>query len=225
MAQLLLVEDDVLLGQAVKSALEQDGHAVALVHNAAQAQKLWQAVRFDLCLMDIRLPDGSGLDLCAGFRQARDTPVIFLTANDADEDVVRGFQMGGDDYVTKPFAPEVLRQRVLAVLRRTGGASKIIRYQDLELDLDRQTVRRQGAPIRLTATEWKLLERLARSRGRGLTRTMLLEQIWDVEVSFIDENTLSVHIRRLRQKLEPDPKNPRYVVTVFGLGYTFGEAT
>ena len=87
MAQLLLVEDDVLLGQAVKSALEQDGHAVALVHNAAQAQKLWQAVRFDLCLMDIRLPDGSGLDLCAGFRQARDTPVIFLTANDADEDV------------------------------------------------------------------------------------------------------------------------------------------
>lgn len=159
------------------------------------------------------------------FRQARDTPVIFLTANDADEDVVRGFQMGRDDYVTKPFAPEVLRQRVLAVLRRTGGASQIIRYQDLELDLDRQTVRRQGAPIRLTATEWKLLERLARSRGRVLTRTMLLEQIWDVEGSFIDENTLSVHIRRLRQKLEPDPKNPRYVVTVFGLGYTFGEAT
>ena len=146
-----------------------------------------------------------------------------MYANDADEDVVRGFQMGGDDYVTKPFAPEVLRQRVLAVLRRTGGASQIIRYQDLELDLDRQTVRRQGAPIRLTATEWKLLERLARSRGRVLTRTMLLEQIWDVEGSFVDENTLSVHIRRLRQKLEPDPRNPRYIVTVFGLGYTFGE--
>lgn len=130
MAQLLLVEDDVLLGQAVKSALEQDGHAVALAHNAAQAQKLWQAVRFDLCLLDIRLPDGSGLDLCAGFRQARDTPVIFLTANDADEDVVRGFQMGGDDYVTKPFAPEVLRQRVLTVLRRTGSGAQIIRYQE-----------------------------------------------------------------------------------------------
>ena len=144
MAQLLLVEDDVLLGQAVKSALEQDGHAVALAHNAAQAQKLWQAVRFDLCLLDIRLPDGSGLDLCAGFRQARDTPVIFLTANDADEDVVRGFQMGGDDYVTKPFAPEVLRQRVLTVLRRTGSGAQIIRYQELEIDLERQTVRRQG---------------------------------------------------------------------------------
>lgn len=214
MAQLLLVEDDVLLGQAVKSALEQDGHAVALAHNAAQAQKLWQAVRFDLCLLDIRLPDGSGLDLCAGFRQARDTPVIFLTANDADEDVVRGFQMGGDDYVTKPFAPEVLRQRVLAVLRRTGSGAQIIRYQELEIDLERQTVRRQGETIHLTATEWKLLERLARSRGRVLTRTMLLEQIWDVEVSFIDENTLSVHIRRLRQKLEPDPKNPPLEDTV-----------
>lgn len=224
MAQLLLVEDDVLLGEALKASLEQDGHAVALARSAAQARKLWQAVRFDLCLLDIRLPDGSGLDLCAGFRQARDTPVIFLTANDTDEDIVRGFQLGCDDYVTKPFAPEVLLQRVLAVLRRTGGAPQMIRYQDLEIDLDRQTVRRQGAPIRLTATEWKLLERLARSRGRVLTRNMLLEQIWDVEGSFVDENTLSVHIRRLRQKLEADPKTPRYVVTVFGLGYTFGEA-
>lgn len=215
MAQLLLVEDDVLLGEGVKSALEQDGHAVALAHSAAQAQTLWQAVRFDLCLLDIRLPDGSGLDLCAEFRQTRDTPIIFLTANDADEDVVRGFQMGGDDYVTKPFAPEVLR--------RTRGTAQIVRDQELEIDLERQTVRRQGETIRLTATEWKLLERLARSRGRVLTRTMLLEQIWDVEGSFVDENTLSVHIRRLRQKLEPDPRNPRYIVTVFGLGYTFGE--
>lgn len=224
MAQLLLVEDDALLGEALKASLEQDGHAVALAHSAVQAKKLWQAVRFDLCLLDIRLPDGSGLDLCAGFRQERDTPVIFLTANDTDEDVVRGFQLGCDDYVTKPFAPEVLLQRVLAVLRRTGGASQMIRYQDLEIDLDRQAVRRQGVPVRLTATEWKLLEQLARSRGRVLTRNMLLEQIWDMEGSFVDENTLSVHIRRLRQKLEPDPKNPRYVVTVFGLGYTFGEA-
>lgn len=201
MAQLLLVEDDVLLGEGVKSALEQDGHAVALAHSAAQAQTLWQAVRFDLCLLDIRLPDGSGLDLCAEFRQTRDTPIIFLTANDADEDVVRGFQMGGDDYVTKPFAPEVLR--------RTRGTAQIVRDQELEIDLERQTVRRQGELIRLTATEWKLLERLARSRGRVLTRTMLLEQIWDVEGSFVDENTLSVHIRRLRQKLEPDPRNPQ----------------
>lgn len=223
MAQLLLVEDDALLGEAVKSALEQDGHAVALAQSASQARNLWQAVRFDLCLLDIRLPDGSGLDLCDGFRKIRDTPVIFLTANDRDEDIVRGFQLGCDDYVTKPFAPEVLRQRVLAVLRRTGGASRMIRYQELEIDLDRQVVRRQGETIRLTATEWKLLEQLVRSRGRVLTRNMLLEQIWDVEGSFVDENTLSVHIRRLRQKLEPDPKNPRYVVTVFGLGYTFGE--
>lgn len=223
MAQLLLVEDDALLGEALKASLEQDGHAVALARSAAQAKKLWQAVRFDLCLLDIRLPDGSGLDLCAGFRQERDTPVIFLTANDTDEDVVRGFQLGCDDYVTKPFAPEVLLQRVLAVLRRTGGASQMIRYQDLEIDLDRQAVRRQGVPVRLTATEWKLLEQLARSRGRVLTRNMLLEQIWDMEGSFVDENTLSVHIRRLRQKLEPDPKKPRYVVTVFGLGYAFGE--
>ena len=224
MAQLLLVEDDVLLGEALKASLEQDGHAVALARSAAQAKKLWQAVRFDLCLLDIRLPDGSGLDLCAGFQQERDTPVIFLTANNTDEDIVRGFQLGCDDYVTKPFAPEVLLQRVLAVLRRTGGAPQMIRYQDLEIDLDRQVVRRQGVPVRLTATEWKLLERLARSRGRVLTRNMLLEQIWDMEGSFVDENTLSVHIRRLRQKLEADPKNPRYVVTVFGLGYTFGEA-
>lgn len=223
MAQLLLVEDDILLGEAVKSALEQDGHAVALAQSASQAWNLWQAVRFDLCLLDIHLPDGSGLDLCAGFRKIRDTPIIFLTANDTDEDIVRGFQLGCDDYVTKPFAPEVLRQRVLAVLRRTRGYAQIICFRDLEIDLERQTVRRQGEIIRLTATEWKLLERLVRSRGRVLTRNMLLEQIWDAEGSFVDENTLSVHIRRLRQKLEPDPKNPCYVVTVFGLGYTFGE--
>ena len=215
MERIFLLEDDEALGRGIAMALEGPEQRVIRALSMAEAEKILAAESFNLLILDVNLPDGSGLDLCAEFRQTRDTPIIFLTANDADEDVVRGFQMGGDDYVTKPFAPEVLR--------RTRGTAQIVRDQELEIDLERQTVRRQGETIRLTATEWKLLERLARSRGRVLTRTMLLEQIWDVEGSFVDENTLSVHIRRLRQKLEPDPRNPRYIVTVFGLGYTFGE--
>ena len=215
MKHIFLLKDDETMGRGIAMALTGMDTFVTCRSALTQAREALAEERFDLLILDINLPDGSGLDLCAEFRQTRDTPIIFLTANDADEDVVQGFQMGGDDYVTKPFAPEVLR--------RTRGTAQIVRDQELEIDLERQTVRRQGETIRLTATEWKLLERLARSRGRVLTRTMLLEQIWDVEGSFVDENTLSVHIRRLRQKLEPDPRNPRYIVTVFGLGYTFGE--
>ena len=147
--------------------------------------------------------------------------MIFLTANDTEADVVRGFEAGCDDYITKPFSPAVLRRRVLAVLRRTGR--DVQRLGELEIDLERATVQRNGSAILLTATEWKLLALLVKHRGRVLPRDTLLHEIWDLDGNFIDENTLRVHVRRLRQKLEPDPQHPRYIITVFGVGYTLGD--
>lgn len=219
MAHILLVEDDLLLAEGVGDTLKLDGHTVAIAHTAAGALEFPQ--RFDLYLLDIRLPDGDGLTLSAALRRRRNVPVIFLTADDAEADVVRGFEAGCDDYITKPFSPAVLRQRVLAVLRRTG--SGILRLGELEIDLEKATVRRDGATISLTATEWKLLALLVKQRGKVLPRATLLHEIWDLDGNFIDENTLRVHIRRLRQKLEPDPQHPRYIITVFGLGYTLGD--
>ena len=219
MAHILLVEDDILLAEGVRDALQLDGHTVAIAHTAAGARESAQI--FDLYLLDIRLPDGNGLPLCTALRRQQNAPVIFLTANDTEADVVRGFEAGCDDYITKPFSPAVLWRRVLAVLRRTGR--DVQRLGELEIDLERATVQRNGSAILLTATEWKLLALLVKHRGRVLPRDTLLHEIWDLDGNFIDENTLRVHVRRLRQKLEPDPQHPRYIITVFGVGYTLGD--
>lgn len=183
---------------------------------------------FDLVLLDINLPDGSGLDICRRLRkEGRNDPVIFLTALDTELHEVTGFQAGADDYITKPFSLAVLRERVMAALRRAE------RYQSAEdsvtllkegpftADLEKQSFYRGDEEVLLSKTEQKLLITLMRNKNMVLGRETLMEKVWGNDGDFVDENALSVSIKRLRDKLEEDPRNPRYIQTVYGIGYRF----
>lgn len=225
MYSILIVEDDIIINGGIKVYLEKQGYETVSAYSLNEARNELKKA-FSLVLLDINLPDGSGLDLCAEIRQTSDIPVIFLTANDTEENMIEGFEYGCDDYISKPFSVGVLEQRIKAVLRRSAAQDRntdIFSYKGLSADLKKMSVTANGVPVKLSATEFKLLRLLIKNKGQVLTRGTLLEKIWDCDENYIDENTLSVHIRRLRQKLEPDPKNPQYIITVFGIGYTFGE--
>ncbi len=223
MANILILEDEKSLSDGIKIALKKDGHTIMQSFRCSEAMSYIDK-QFDLYLLDIRLPDGSGLDICREIRKSHTAPVIFLTANDTESDMLCGFSAGCDDYIAKPFSLAVLSKKVAAVLRLAGEVQnrKLFRYKELILDYDKMTASVDGNDCGLTATEYRLLEYMTRNKGRVLTRGMLLENIWDIDGNFIDENTLSVHIRRLRSKLERDAKNPEYIKTVFGIGYSFG---
>lgn len=225
MQKILIVEDDVIICGGVKVYLENKGYRADCAYSATEARKALQS-RYSLVLLDINLPDENGLLLCKEIRQKGNTPVIFLTANDTEEDMILGFRHGCDDYIAKPFSIELLYQRIMAVLRRAQSMSEgeIFSYEDLTVDFGRMQVMKNGTPVKLSATEFKLLELLIRNKGQVLTRNVILERIWDCHENYIDENTLNVHIRRLRQKIETNSKNPQYIITVFGIGYTFGES-
>ncbi len=224
MQKILIVEDDVIICGGIKMYLEGKGLLSDCAYTLAEAKRALNK-HYSLILLDINLPDGSGLELCSTIRSTENTPVIFLTANDTEEDMIHGFQHGCDDYIAKPFSVELLYQRILAVLRRsqTSANAELFSYLDLSVDFNNMQVKKSGIPVKLSATEYKLLELLIRNKGQVLTRSVILERIWDCDQNFIDENTLRVHIRRLRQKIETDPKNPVLILTVFGIGYTFGE--
>lgn len=224
MQRILVVEDDVIICGGLKVFLEGKGFEVLAANTMAEAREAL-AHGCGLVLLDIRLPDGSGLELCQEIRSAADIPVIFLTANDTEQDMIEGFRKGCDDYIAKPFSVELLYQRVAAVLRRTEKAlgNECFEYQGLTVDFHRKSVSVEGSPVKLSVTEYRLLELLVRNRGQVLTRQSILERVWDCDGNFVDENTLNVHITRLRQKIEKDSKNPVYILTVFGIGYTFGE--
>ena len=224
MDRILIVEDDIIMGGGIKLFLESKGYEAVLSENLSQARKALESP-FSLILLDINLPDGSGLDFCKEIRKNSLTPVIFLTANDTEEDMIEGFQLGCDDYISKPFSVELLYQRIAAVLRRSQTKQQGERfvYRDLTVDFARMQVTVSGSPVKLSATEYKLLKLLIKNKGQVLTRQQILDKIWDCDENYIDENTLNVHIRRLRQKIEKDPKTPQFVITVFGIGYTFGE--
>ena len=225
MAKILLVEDDNALSDGIRIALEKDAHSVTPASGFFEALRLLEERRFDLLLLDINLPDGSGTTLCRKVRETDSVPVIFLTANDTEQDMIAGFKTGCDDYIAKPFSITVLRLKIATLLKRSDAGEKknAFTYKNLEIDFDSMTVRVRGEDCRLTATEYRLLEYMIKNRGRVLTRNMLLEQVWDTDSRFVDENTLSVQIKRLRQKLELDSKNPEYIRTIFGIGYAFGE--
>lgn len=225
MYSILIVEDDVIINGGIKVYLESQGYQTTSVFTLEEAKNAWKEP-FHLVLLDINLPDGSGLDFCREIRKHSNTPVLFLTANDTEDNIIEGFESGCDDYIAKPFSVGILGQRIKAILRRSATQTQnadVVIYKELQVDFKRMAVQLSGTPVKLSATEFKLLKLLLKNKGQVLTRTTLLEKIWDVDENFIDENTLSVHIRRLRQKLEPDPKNPQYILTVFGIGYTFGE--
>lgn len=224
MQKLLIVEDDVIICGGVKVFLESKGYTADCAHTLEEAEKALQHP-YSLVILDINLPDGNGMELCRKIRSSGDIPVIFLTANDTEKDMIEGFQAGCDDYIAKPFSVELLNQRIMAVLRRSGQnhAGDLFHYRALSVDFGKMQVFCNQMPVKLSVTEYKLLELLIKNKGQVLTRESILGKIWDCDGNYVDENTLNVHIRRLRQKIEEDTKNPQYVITVFGIGYTFGE--
>ena len=225
MYSILIVEDDVIINGGIKIYLEKQGYTADSAYTANEA-KAMLGNSYSLVILDINLPDGSGLELCSDIRRKSNVPVIFLTANDTEENMIDGFKHGCDDYIPKPFSVEILNSRIKAILRRSQAEQQetnIFIFKGLKVDFSRMQAYIDNTLIKLSATEYKLLELLIKNKGQVLTRDTLLEKIWDIDGSFIDENTLSVHIKRLRQKLGEDSKNPQYIITVFGIGYTFGE--
>ncbi len=223
MDKILIVEDDILLNRGIKLALEKNNYSVACSYTYSEGYSYFTAESFNLILLDINLPDKSGLELCNQIRKTSQVPIIFITANDTEQDVVRGFLSGCDDYMAKPFSLEVLYRRVQAVLRRMGRTeNNVFSSGEILIDYDKMQVKRADETVKLTATEYRLLTLLTKNSGQVLTRRSILEKLWDVDEAFVDENALSVNMRRLRQKLEKDPKKPYYIKTVFGIGYTWG---
>lgn len=224
MKRILLVEDDEALGQGIELSFGGQDYDFCRCRSLALARQMLQKERFDLLLLDLGLPDGSGLSLCRELRGRGDaTPVLFLTANDAEYSEVAALEAGGDDYVTKPFSLAVLRARVAAALRRSGGKGEEPVYEcgPFRFDFEALRFEKGGAEVPLSATEQRLLRLLIANRGRTLPREVLLEKVWN-GADFVDENTLTVAVRRLRAKLEADPGAPIYIQTVYGVGYRWG---
>lgn len=226
--KILLVEDDRTIASGLEYSLQQDGFSTVLCHDVASAKKALaeEIDQFALCLFDLQLPDGSGYELCKMVKERRDIPVIFLTVIDDEVNVVMGLDMGADDYITKPFRVRELLSRIKSVLRRYHKPSHtraIIDIDNVRINTLEGKVHKNGAEIPLTALEYRLLLIFGNHIGQVLTRNQLLEQIWDVAGDFVNDNTLTVYIKRLREKLEDDPGHPTLIKTVRGLGYKVGD--
>ena len=222
MQKILLLEDDVALGNGIRLALQGPQVQIVLCRTLAQAQDTIAQGSFDLMILDINLPDGSGLQLLEQVRKRSDVPVILLTANDMEMDVVTGLESGADDYITKPFSLAILRARVNAQLRRgTSPKTSCIEIDGFRFDFDRMEFRRDGQIIELSKTEQKLLRILIENRGQTLPRATLVDRVWTDGAEYVDENALSVTVKRLRGKLEDNPSDPKYLKTVYGIGYTW----
>ena len=222
MQRILIVEDDETLAQGIRLALRGPETDVTLCGTLAETAGLLRDPSFRLLILDINLPDGSGLDLLRTLRRTSAMPVILLTANDLETDIVGGLESGADDYITKPFSLAVLRARVHAQLRREAPAeSGVVELDHFRFDFDRMEFRRAGQAVELSRTEQKLLRLLVENRGRTLSRAMLLDRVWTDGAEYVEENALSVAVKRLRDKLEETPSKPRYLKTVYGIGYTW----
>lgn len=222
MEHIFLLEDDEALGRGIAMALETPERKVTLAQTAKQAEDTLQK-QVSLLILDINLPDGSGLDILRKLRQnGNHTPVILLTANDLELDEVTGLEAGADDYITKPFSLAVLRARVNAQLRRGSVPTEsCVTIGPFSFDFQHMEFKRDGAAVELSKTEQKLLRILVENRGRTVSRETLVDRVWTDGAAFVEENALSVTMKRLRGKLERDPAKPKYLKTVYGIGYTW----
>ncbi|NUU63628.1 response regulator transcription factor [Paenibacillus agri] len=226
--KILLVEDDKTIASGLEYSLQQDQYSTVLCYDVASAKKVLaeDIDQFALCLFDLQLPDGSGYELCRMVKERRDIPVIFLTVIDDEVNVVMGLDMGADDYITKPFRVRELLSRIKTVLRRyqkSPYTEAIIDIDNVRIHTLEGKVHKNGVEVSLTALEYRLLLIFGNHLGQVLTRNQLLEQIWDVAGEFVNDNTLTVYIKRLREKLEDDPGQPALIKTVRGLGYKVGD--
>ncbi len=224
MINILIVEDDKLINKGITHALIKENYNVFNSFDYDDGYTSFLNNKIDLILLDINLKEKSGLNLCKEIRKKSDVPIIFITVNDTERDIIQGFQTGCDDYISKPFSIAVLKQRILAVLKRTNIQDKnVFKYKDITVDYSSMILKKGEEIIKLTKTEYKLVELLTRNKGQVLSRNTILDKLWDIDGNFVDENVLSVNMRRLRRKIEDDSKNPKYIITVFGIGYTWSE--
>ncbi len=225
MSHILLVDDDKSIVTNLSDFLRQEGFLVTACSGQSQAITLLdeKSAGFDLALLDVSLPDGNGFALCQAIKSACSLPVIFLTASGDEYSVVAGLDLGADDYISKPFRPRELISRIHSVLRRYGKGGAPLEYRALKVDPSRGTVAKGGKELTLSALEYRLLLLFLNNKGVILSRNRLLDELWDMAGEFVNDNTLTVYIKRLREKLEDDPTNPEYIKTIRGLGYKFGE--
>ena len=219
--RIFVLEDDEAIGIGLSYTLESEKYKVTLVKTVAEAKKTVENEEFDLYILDLTLPDGNGYEVCSLIKSKGDLPVIFLTAYDDEINVVTGFELGADDYISKPFRVRELLARVKSVLRRYSkdNADGIVKIGELSVNTAEARVLLRGEEVILTAMEYRLLLSFVNNRGTVLTRSKLLEEIWDVDGDFVNDNTLTVYIKRLRDKIENDPNDPQYIKTVRGMGY------
>lgn len=226
MTKILLVEDDESIRLGLRYYLEQESYQVLENSTVKEAiRTVEDDPEIDLILLDLNLPDGNGFDLFRTIKEKHDIPVIFLTANDLEVSIVMGLDMGADDYITKPFKARELISRMKAVLRRTKGKqnSNVIQIRDLIIDLEQAKVLKNGVDVMLTALEYKILLILALNPNTVFTREKILADIWDVNEAYVNDNTLTVYIKRIREKIEDDPMHPKIILTVRGVGYKVGD--
>lgn len=218
---LFLLEDDNAISMGISYSLTNEGYSVTAASSVKQGLEIIKNNSFSLYILDLNLPDGSGYDVCKEIKKQGDFPVIFLTAYDDEINVVTGFELGADDYITKPFRLKELSVRIKSVLRRYSKDTThgIINVKNIKINTKEAKVYKDNNEIILTAMEYKLLLSLIKNRGRVLSRTSLLENLWDIDGDFIEENTLTVYIKRLRDKIEEEPNKPAVIKTVRGLGY------
>jgi len=229
MNRILLLEDDTSLIDGLQYALGKNGFSLDIATTTAQAREfLNDDTAYALLLLDVTLPDGTGFDICTRVRQKDSRiPIIFLTASDEEVNIIRGLDSGGDDYITKPFKLGELLSRIRALLRRASlspqDETSLLRCGDLSIDFIQSRASLKNEVLDLTAAEYRLLSLLVRNANQVVPRSRILDELWDSGGSFVDDNTLSVHIRRLREKIEEEPSRPVYLLTVRGFGYQWKE--
>ena len=230
MSKILLLEDDISLVDGLKYSLKKNGFEAEIVRTVSEAINSIENIgKYDLLILDVTLPDGTGFDVCEAVRrQGQQVPIIFLTASDEEVNIIRGLDSGGDDYITKPFRLGELCSRIRALLRRAGVSNAdnttVIECGDITIDLLGSRALLNGKNLELTSAEYRLLCLLVRNANRIVTREVILSELWDEAGNFVDNNTLSVYVRRLREKVEADPSHPGHLITVRGFGYQWKEA-
>lgn len=227
MKWILLVEDDLSLINGLSFAVKKQGYMLDVAHTKDEADRLWENGAYDLVILDVSLLDGSGFDICKRIRQASKVPIMFLTAMDEETDIIMGLDIGGDDYITKPFKLAVFMSRINALLRRSDNfnqADTELNSNGIRVQLLKGEVYRNNVQVELTAREYKLLCLFMENPDEVLSPEQILNRLWDCDENYIDNNSLTVYIRRLRTKIEDDPGKPKRIVTVRRMGYKWNTA-
>lgn len=221
MQTVLVVEDDEMLNAGICFNIQNNNWKALSAQSIAEAKKLIQENKIDLVLLDVNLPDGNGFEFSKVIKEQKNLPFIFLTAHNLDDEILKGLELGADDYITKPFNVKILLKKIELILNRNNVKKDLFTIKDLSINFEDRTVKKSGEIIYLTPTEFDLLQVFVKNKSIVLTRQILLEKLWDSKENFVDEHTLTLNISRLRSKL--DKENDKYIKTIYGVGYKLSE--